>query len=403
MNKWREVRINEIGKIVAGGTPSTKINEYWNGEIGWITPKDLSNYNSKYILNGERNITKEGLKRSSAKLMPKGSILMTSRAPIGYLAIANNDISTNQGFKNIICDEELVNNEFLYYYLKANIEYVKLFSSGATFPEISGSKFKNIKIQIPDLETQEKIADILSTYDELIENNNRRIEILEKAAEEIYKEWFVRMRFPGYENTKFIKGIPEGWEVKKLKNFSKLVHGYTESANEIEIGPKYLRGTDINKNSYINWEEVPYCEIDKNKVNKYKLYKNDIVIIRMADPGKVAIVEKDTEAVFASYLIKIDYDENKIRPYYMFYTLYSAGYQDHIKSFSNGTTRSSINSKMILNSKIIVPSIQIQEKFNEIMKNHRIMMNKLLDENQNLIKQRDLLLARLMNGTIEVK
>jgi len=395
--------LGELGKVIAGGTPSTKTDEYWNGSIGWVTPRDLSNYNSKYISNGERNITDRGLKESSAKLMPKGSILMTSRAPIGYLAIANNDISTNQGFKNIVCNEELVNNEFLYYYLKSNMEYIKLFSSGATFPEISGKKFKNIKIQIPDLKTQEKIADILSTYDELIENNNRRIEILEKTAEEIYKEWFIRMRFPGYEKAKFIKGIPEGWGVKKLKSFSKLVHGYTESANEMQIGPKYLRGTDINKNSYINWEEVPYCEMDKNMIEKYKLYENDIVIIRMADPGKVAIVEKDIEAVFASYLIKIDYDENKIRPYYMFYTLYSEGYQDHIKSFSNGTTRSSINSKMILNSKILVPTIEMQDKFNQIIKVNRNMMNKLLEQNQNLIKQRDLLLPRLMNGTIEVK
>jgi type I restriction enzyme S subunit len=211
------------------------------------------------------------------------------------------------------------------------------------------------------------------------------------------------MRFPGYENTKFEKGIPEGWEVKRIGDVAKLVHGYTESADEKPIGPKYLRGTDINKESYINWEEVPYCGIKDTNVDKYKLYKNDIVIIRMADPGKVAIVESNIDAVFASYLIKIDYDKDKVRPYYMFYFLYSDSYREHIKSFSNGTTRSSINSKMILSSKILVPSIQIQEEFNKRSSVIREMLNKLINKNQNLIKQSDLLLPRLMNGTIEVK
>src|SRR5699024_492882 len=105
-----------------------------------------------------------------------------------------------------------------------------------TFPEISGKTLKNIRIQIPNIDSQTKIADILSTYDRLIENNNRRIKILEQTAEELYKEWFVRMRFPGYEKSKFDKGIPEGWEVKKLSEFSELVHGYTEKANDKPIG-----------------------------------------------------------------------------------------------------------------------------------------------------------------------
>src|SRR5699024_10561589 len=149
------------------------------------------------------------------------TILLTSRAPIGYMAIAENEITTNQGFKNIICDKNKVNNHFLYYYLLVNMDQIKGFASGATFPEISGKTLKNIRIQIPNIESQTKIADVLSTYDKLIENNNRRIQILEQTAEELYKEWFVRMRFPGYENIKFDKGIPEGWEVKKVKGLVK--------------------------------------------------------------------------------------------------------------------------------------------------------------------------------------
>ncbi len=117
MSEWKEVRLGDVCEIIGGGTPSTKIEEYWNGNISWITPKDLSNYDRKYIFSGERNITEEGLNNSSAKLLPKGTILFTSRAPIGYIAIAGKELCTNQGFKSLICKKEAY-NQFIYYLMK---------------------------------------------------------------------------------------------------------------------------------------------------------------------------------------------------------------------------------------------------------------------------------------------
>ena len=105
-NGWVETTLGEVCKIESGGTPSTKNQTFWNGNIGWITPKDLSNYKKVFIRKGERSITQIGLNKSSAKLLPKHTILFSSRAPIGYVVIADNEITTNQGFKNLICDEE---------------------------------------------------------------------------------------------------------------------------------------------------------------------------------------------------------------------------------------------------------------------------------------------------------
>lgn len=127
------------------------------------------------------------------------------------------------------------------------------------------------------------------------------------------------------------------------------------------------------------------------------------MIIRMADPGKVAIIEEDVDSVFASYLIKIKYDKNVILPYFIFYSLYTEGYQEQIKSLSNGTTRNSINSRMILNSKVLVADFKIQQKFNYKVYVIRKKLNNLLSQNENLMKQRDMLLPRLMNGSVEVK
>lgn len=141
-------QIQEIGEVIGGGTPSTKIAAYWDGDIAWISPADLSNYNNVYIEKGKKNITQLGLKKSSTVLLPPNTVLLTSRAPIGYIALAKNSICTNQGFKSIICNSKVVDYKYLYYYLQQSMDYIKLFASGATFPELSGNRLKRIKITI---------------------------------------------------------------------------------------------------------------------------------------------------------------------------------------------------------------------------------------------------------------
>lgn len=392
--------MGDVVEVISGGTPKTNIEENWDGGIPWISIKDFEGIERK-IFKTEKTISKLGLKNSPANILSEGNIVISARGTVGEVVQLGCDMTFNQSCYGLKGKEII--NDYLFYLLKYNRPLLLGMATGATFGTIIKKTFDYIMIQIPDLPTQEKIAQILSTYDELIENNNRRIEILEKAAEEIYKEWFVRMRFPGYEKTRFHKGIPEGWEVKKVGELAELVHGYTASADTTPIGPKYLRGTDVNKRGFIDWDEVPYCEIEEGLIDRYRLYKDDIVIIRMADPGKVAIIEENREAVFASYLIKIKYDKEQVKPYYMFYALYSEGYQEHIKSFANGTTRNSINSKMIMSSKILLPNLKTQEIFQKKINSIREQMKKLISINQNLSTQRDLLLPRLMNGSIRVK
>lgn len=120
MTKWVEKKLGEVVEVIAGGTPNTSNPNYWNGDIGWITPNDLSDYSYRYICYGQRNISELGLKSSSAKLLPKNTVLLTTRAPIGYVAIAGKSISTNQGFKNLICKENIIDFRYLFYFLKLN-------------------------------------------------------------------------------------------------------------------------------------------------------------------------------------------------------------------------------------------------------------------------------------------
>src|SRR5436190_2891464 len=140
---WRILKLSDVGKIVSGGTPSTIEMSYWSDEIAWITPADLSGYAGKYISKGKKSISKKGLSNSSARLLPQGSVLFSSRAPIGYVAIASNELATNQGFKNIIPFPK-VDSTFLYYYLKGSKQLAEKFASGTTFKEISGTKFSQL-------------------------------------------------------------------------------------------------------------------------------------------------------------------------------------------------------------------------------------------------------------------
>jgi|GEM_PF-284685 len=155
---WKWVTLNDIGLIVSGGTPSTKKVEFWGEEVPWITPSDLSKYEEKYISKGKRGITKDGLKNSSATIIPSGSILFSSRAPIGYVAIAKNDLATNQGFKNIVPNKGM-NNSYIYYYLKSIKEYANSIASGTTFLELSATKFKQIPFPLAPFEDQNMIVD----------------------------------------------------------------------------------------------------------------------------------------------------------------------------------------------------------------------------------------------------
>lgn len=170
-SEWRKTKLSDIGEIVGGATPSTsKVEYYENGQIPWITPKDLSGYTKRYISKGERNITQAGLDSCSARIIPKDSVLFTSRAPIGYIAIAENPLCTNQGFKSIVPNDNII-SLFLYYLLKFNKDKIEAQGSGTTFNEVSGQAMKNIEVFIPSLSTQQKIASILSALDDKIELN----------------------------------------------------------------------------------------------------------------------------------------------------------------------------------------------------------------------------------------
>jgi len=156
----KEYLVSDICEVIGGGTPSTTNPAFWDGNIVWLTPKDLSSNTKRYIIDSENRITEQGYRSSSAKMLPVGTVLLSSRAPIGYLAIAATELCTNQGFKSMICKREFVIPEYLYYLFLTKVEELNNISTGSTFKELSGTTLKNHKIRIHSLPEQRHIVDL---------------------------------------------------------------------------------------------------------------------------------------------------------------------------------------------------------------------------------------------------
>jgi type I restriction enzyme S subunit len=275
-------------------------------------------------------------------------------------------------------------------------------SDKAAVPGVNRNVLHELKVRCPDISSQQRIAGTLSAYDDLIENDHRRMSLLEDAARKLYREWFVHLRFPGHEHTRIISGVPDGWGKIYLGDVVDTQYGYTETATNEPVGPKFLRGTDINKTPFIDWSSVPYCQIDEILQRKYQLRVGDIVIIRMADPGKVAIIERDIDAVFASYLIRLLPTDTRLTPYYLFYALSDEAYQGFISGVSTGSTRKTASAPLLVDFQLLLPSQGLLQMFEDSVRPLRQQITTLLILNEKLRAARDLLLPRLMSGEIAV-
>ena len=420
----KEYRLAQIGEIVGGGTPSTNNDDYWGGDIPWIAPSDLTGYTDVYISHGANNITSSGLNKSGTRILPKNTVLFSSRAPIGYVAIAKNPVCTNQGFKSIICNDAVIYPQYLYYYIKANLNYFKQWGSGATFPEISGNSMKKIKIRIiDDISKQKLIASILYSYDNLIETNNKRIKVLEQMAENLYKEWFVRFRFPGHETAEFENGklgrIPSSFSIVKMQDaFDYYIGGgwgNDDEDKEFSVEAYVIRGTDFSR---VLRGDVSSCPLRYHKKSNYdaRELKPDDIILEVsggtADQpvGRALLVTADVlkqlggKVICASFCKQIRVNTKVVSPIYYFYWmqyLYETRIIDRFQLQSTGIINFQFE-YFLRKDDLMLPTKDIMDSFDALIRPLHKEISSIAKENANLIKQRDLLLPRLMSGKMGV-
>ena len=312
----------------------------------------------------------------------------------------------------VLKPQKNINPRFLYYVLSDSnfFNYATVTSKGTKMPR--GSKQAIMKYLVPDVELpiQTKIADILSTYDDLIENNNRRIELLEKAAQELYKEWFVRFRFPNHENTKFVNGLPEGWEFVKIGNAVEIIDGdrgvnYPKQeefyADEfclfLNTGNVTNKGFDFSNLSFITKEKD--CALRKGK-----LKFNDVVLTTRGTVGNCAFynsrIQYKNIRINSGMVILRNLDI--VSPEYIYTVLRYEYLQKVMALYSSGSAQPQLPIKDMKRIKIVKPSDTISSAFDKICEESYNQISLLITKNQNLKKQRDLLLPRLMSGRLEV-
>jgi type I restriction enzyme, S subunit len=299
----------------------------------------------------------------------------------------------------------IVDDGYLFAFLRSPQfqSLIRAFAVGGVQQNFGPVHLKQIEMPVPPLHRQQRIADILSAYDDLLENNRRRMALLEDAARQLYREWFVRLRFPGHEHTRVTNGVPEGWERQTLAELCEFIdYGYTASAEVDEVGPKFLRITDIVPDA-IDWASVPYCPIEEDRLAKFRLLKGDIVIARTGATVGYAkrLHKRHPETVFASYLVRLRLTpklDNLLAGIYV----ESGDYKSYVQSRVGGAAQPNANAKVLSAAEILVPPPNIQRVFHGTVE-PLIDQRELLElQNQQLRAARDLLLPRLISGEITV-
>jgi len=304
--------------------------------------------------------------------------------------------------------KEKVTCDYIFYYVQTKEfqEYKDNYVTGAVQESLTNESAKKLLVILPSLSEQSRIASVLSWFDDLIENKKKQNEILEKTAMAIFKSWFID--FEPFKDEEFVyneelgREIPKGWELEKLGVAVKTQYGYTASA-ELEGEIKLLRILDINKNFVIEWDKVLFCTISKRDLPKYMLQDKDIVISRIADIGKVAIIEEPPDAVFGSYLIRLKIVHPYLTPYFLYYWLKNSYYQDYILHAGEGSTRQNTNAEVIKAGPLIIPPKDVVNKFNSIVLPLR---QKIIFNQKQIItlkKVRDTLLPLLVFGKLRVE
>ena len=400
--KFEKIKLNEICKrITSGGTPKSSIKEYYYPkEIPWLKTAEV-NYTRIYDTN--TYISKEGLSKSSAKLIPQNSVIVAMYGQgdtAGRVAINKIPLCTNQACCNLIINEKLADYNFVYYALSNLYDEMVALKNGGAQPNLNAKIIKSFEIPFPNVIVQKNIAEILSKYDDLIENNQKQIKLLEEAAQRLYKEWFVDLHFPGYEDTKIVDGVPEGWKIELIGKKFKTVLGGTPSRSIA----KYWNGDIpwINSGAVNNLRIIRESEfISKeglfNSSTKMMPRHTTIVAITGATLGQVSYTEIET---CANQSVVGIYDTSNIYDIYLY--LFISNQIEEIILKATGGAQQHINKNIINEYEILLPEKGVMDKLNYLTKPIFEKIYGLFKMNNHLTEARDRLLPKLMSGEIEV-
>lgn len=368
-DKWEETNLGNIANIVGGGTPKTEIPEYWNGEINWYSPVEIGDRN--YVYESKNKITQLGLKKSSAKILPIGTVLFTARAGIGNTAILKKEGATNQGFQSIIPKEGVLDTYFIFSRTNELKRYGEIHGAGSTFVEISGKEMAKMPILIPVIKEQQKIGDFFSKLDQQIELEEQKLTLLEKQKKGYMQQIFSQeLRFKDENGNEYPK-----WEEGTIKS---LVHGNISDGNWIEKEHisktgKYriIQTGNIGIGKYLNKENnskfINQKDYDELKANE--IYSGDILISRLAAPAGRSMIMPDINwRMVTSVDVAIIRPNKLFDPYFLMSMLNTDKKLYDISKFVSGSSHKRISRKNLEKIKLISPEIREQQKIGDFFR-----------------------------------
>ncbi len=406
MEGWKRIKIGELGKVITGNTPPKKDPTNYGCEYPFIKPTDMD-LDRRYVTTWDENYSEKAFKKYKNSYIPPRATGVVTIGTVGEKIFqADRYCFTNQSVNVVIANEDY-DEDFVYYLLKINLPKVLIANPGTASGRhhVSKSNFCAIKIDVPkSIETQRKIANILSAYDNLIENNLKRIKLLEEQAQQTYEEWFVRFKFPGYENVEFDEesGLPVGWERVKIKDIGIVVTGKTPptSKDENYNGEiPFIKTPDMANFPYITETNQTLSKVGAQTQKGKYLPKNSLVVSCIGSAGAYGLVSK--EAHTNQQINAIKFNEDK-------FTFYIYGFAKSLKELlealgSNGATMTNVNKSKFENIEIVKPIDDLLNRFHNNVKNNFELILNLQNQNQLLKEARDILLPRLMGGIIDVE
>jgi len=366
-SKWKQVKLADYARIVSGATPKTSDPRYWNGDIYWVTPKDISDLAGyPYLDSTPRTLTAEGLASCSAEMLPPGSVLLSSRAPIGLVAVNRIPVATNQGFKSFVPDSASLNAGFLYHWLRANRAFLEDLGRGATFKEISKAVVSRIEIPLPPVDEQKRIAAVLDKADLLRRQRRESVQLADDLVQAIFVEMFVRN--PAVEDW---KSRPIEWMAKEGKGTirtgpfgSQLLH-----SEFVDAGIAVLGIDNAVKNRF-EWGRPRFISPAKYQdLKRYKVFPGDLIITIMGTLGRCAIVPDDIpEAINTKHLCCITLDHKKCIPEFLHACLlHHPTVLRQLGVRTKGAVMPGLNMGIIKELELPLPPIELQEQFKRVI------------------------------------
>ena len=373
-------RLGDICEIVSGSTPKSNVPEYWNGDIKWITPAELQE-DSYIITDSVRKITKLGVEKTGLSLLPKGTVILSSRAPIGKVAIAGCDMYCNQGFKNLICSQK-INNRYLYWFLRKNTAYLNSLGRGATFKEISKQIVANIIIPIPTIEKQLKIVKQLEKVRMIIQLRKKQL----KKYDKLIKSRFIEMFGDPVSN-------PLEWKKKTLKEVCiKLNDGTHFSPESFDTGEyKYVTAKNI-KMSGFDFTNITYVpeEVHRPIYERCNPELGDVLYIKDGVTTGIAMVNTlEEEFTLLSSVALLKQDRRIMNGYFLAALLNNENMYTDIRSNMGGAAITRLTIAKLNTIKVILPPIELQEQFAAFVAQtdkSKLSIQKSLDELETLNK-----------------